>query len=132
MDKKTEFKFEKGPEIEQREKIVEKIQEIKETGLIQEIKETGLTEEEKVIKEQIEKQITQLKSSLKTEILAEKKWQKIKEADVERKLVELIKIAKTKGISFANQVAQKGNDPYILDLFHDILAKDGYYKNFPL
>ena len=123
MDKKTEFKFEKGPEIEQREKIVEKIQEIK---------ETGLTEEEKVIKEQIEKQITQLKSSPKTEILAEKKWQKIKEADVEKKLVELIKIAKTKGISFANQVAQKSNDPYILDLFHDILAKDGYYKNFPL
>jgi hypothetical protein len=123
MDKKTEFNLEKKPEINKTEKIVEKIQEVK---------ETGLTEEEKVIKEQIEKQIAQLKSSPKTENLAEKKWQKIKEADVEKKLVELMKIAKVKGISFANKVAQKSNDPYLIDLFHDILAKNGYYRNFPL
>ena len=46
------------------------------------------------------------------------------------KLKNLLNIAKEKGIVFAINVAKKMNDPFLLDAFHDILAKEGYYKKF--
>ncbi|MGC9031165.1 MAG: hypothetical protein ACP5H7_00065 [Minisyncoccia bacterium] len=105
------------------EKIKEKIAEIKEKKLL---------EEEKMIKENIEKQISQFKPSPKIEKISQQKWEKIKDLDIEKKIFELLKIAENKGISFAVNIAQKSKDPYLLDLFHDILAKNEYYKNFPL
>ncbi len=48
----------------------------------------------------------------------------------EQKLAELLKLAKSKGVIFAVTVAKKMNDPYILDLLHDKLAENGYYKDF--
>jgi hypothetical protein len=46
------------------------------------------------------------------------------------KIKNLLQIAKTKGVIFAVNVAKKMNDPYLLDVFHDMLAKEGYYKEF--
>jgi hypothetical protein len=50
--------------------------------------------------------------------------------DQEKKLEYLLKLAKDKGLVFAIQIARKMGDPFILDLLHDTLAKEGYFKDF--
>ena len=54
----------------------------------------------------------------------------IKALDDKKKLENLLQIAKNKGVIFAVNVAKKMNDPYLLDVFHDALVKNGYYKDF--
>ena len=54
----------------------------------------------------------------------------IKPLKSSQKLEKLFSIAKKKGVIYAIHVAKKIDDPYILDAFHDLLAKEGYYKNF--
>ena len=48
----------------------------------------------------------------------------------QEKLAKLLALAKQKGVIFAVKTAQKMNDPYVLDLFHDKLVEGGYYKEF--
>jgi len=50
--------------------------------------------------------------------------------DDEKKLKYLLELVKDKGVVFAVKVAQKLNNPYILDRLHDILTDKGYYKDF--
>jgi len=56
--------------------------------------------------------------------------QEIQSLEENEKVKSLLKIAKEKGVIFSVNVAKKMNDPYILDTFHDVLAKEGYYKEF--
>lgn len=42
----------------------------------------------------------------------------------------LLETAKKKGVVEAVAAAKKINDPYLLDIFHDVLAKEGLYKKF--
>ena len=44
--------------------------------------------------------------------------------------LELLKIAREKGLVYAIQVAKKMNEPYLLDVLHDTLASEGFYKDF--
>ena len=63
-----------------------------------------------------------------------------KDAEIEREKIEylgekekiehLLQIAKEKGLVFAIQIARKMNEPYLLDVLHDTLAKEGFYKDF--
>ena len=46
------------------------------------------------------------------------------------KIEKLMQIAKEKGVVYAVAVAKKMNDPFILDTLHDMLAQEGYYRNF--
>ena len=48
----------------------------------------------------------------------------------EEKMKTLLKAAKQKGVVYAVALAKKMNDPYILDMLHDTLAKEGHYKDF--
>lgn len=48
----------------------------------------------------------------------------------EEKMKSLLKAAKQKGVVYAVALAKKMNDPYILDMLHDALAKEGHYKEF--
>jgi len=48
----------------------------------------------------------------------------------EEKIKKLLQLAKQKGVIYAVQVAKKMNDAYTLDMLHDLLAKEGLYKNF--
>ena len=50
--------------------------------------------------------------------------------DEQEKLKTLLQTAQQKGVMFALQVAKNMDDPYILDLLHDMLVKGGYYKKF--
>ena len=47
---------------------------------------------------------------------------------IKGKLKELLDIGEEKGLSHAIEKAKQSNDPFLLDVFHDILAKDGSYK----
>ncbi len=88
-----------------------------------------LTEKE-IIDRQIRQEIENmdLNDSLKTETQVQA--DKIRSLKEQEKIKNLLKIAKDKGVIFAVNVAKKMNDPYILDTFHDTLAKEGYYKEF--
>ncbi len=48
----------------------------------------------------------------------------------QEKINQLLELAKKRGVIFAVKTAQKMNDPYVLDSLHDLLAKQGYYKEF--
>ena len=61
---------------------------------------------------------------------AEKKAEKIEFLGEKEKIEHLLQIAREKGVVFAIQVARKMNEPYLLDILHDTLAQEGYYKDF--
>ena len=45
-------------------------------------------------------------------------------------LKRLLGIAKEKGVSEAVAIAKKMNDPFVLDILHDILVQEGFYNKF--
>lgn len=47
------------------------------------------------------------------------------------KIQRLLKLVEDKGAFFAIKVAQETGDSYVLDLLHDVLAKDNLYKRHP-
>ncbi len=52
-----------------------------------------------------------------------------KNNQIKEKIKELLDIGEKKGLVYAIEKAKQSNDPFLLDVFHDILAKDGNYKN---
>ena len=50
--------------------------------------------------------------------------------EIQQKTEKLLHLAKEKGVVFAINVAKKMDDPFVLDTFHDLLVKEGYYKKF--
>ncbi len=58
------------------------------------------------------------------------KVQDAQDLEDEEKIQYLIKLAQTKGAIFAVKVAQKMDNPYVLDSLHDALIEQGYYKKF--
>ncbi len=56
--------------------------------------------------------------------------QDIKSNTPEEKIKKLLLIAQQKGVVYAVNVAKKMDDPYVLDMLHDALAKEGLYKKF--
>ncbi|TSC94765.1 MAG: Uncharacterized protein CEN87_299 [Parcubacteria group bacterium Licking1014_1] len=118
--KKTKREISAG---EQRVKFSEEAEEIAEK------KEDSL-ENETIVAEQLKREIEamEIDDSLKEE--AKKKAEKIDFLGEKEKIERLLEIAKEKGVVFSVQVAQNMEDPFILDIFHDILAKEGYYKQF--
>ena len=89
------------------------------------------TREETITKEAIKREIgmMELNDDLKAE--AVEKAKKIQSLGEEEKIEHLLEITKDKGIAFAIKVAKQMNDPYALDVFHDILVKEWFtYKQF--
>ncbi len=99
-----------------------------EGGPVSERKET--TQDEKIVSDELRKEIElmELDDNLKAE--AKKKAEKIEFLGEKEKIEHLLEIAREKGVIFAIKVAKETNDPYLLDILHDILAKEGYYKSF--
>lgn len=93
-------------------------------------KKEGGAETEKIITEQLKREIEamEMDESLKGE--AKKKADKIEFLGEKEKIKHLLEIAGEKGVLFAVGVAKDMKDPYLLDIFHDILAQEGYYKKF--
>jgi|SRR3989344_705163 len=102
-----------GEVLETQKETREKVEEISE-------------EEVQKLREAIEK--TDIDDSLKTQ--ASQQAQSIKALDEEKKIKKLLALAGTKGVIYAVSVAQKMDDPYLLDRLHDMLVKEGYYKKY--
>lgn len=89
-----------------------------------------ISPDEKIVREEVMREIDMMKldDNLKKE--AEDKVKKIHFLADDEKLKNLLQIAREKGVIFAVKVAKSMNDPFLLDTLHDILSKEGYYKNF--
>ncbi len=65
----------------------------------------------------------------------QKSFDKLKEDEeakkslIKGKIRRLLAVAEKKGLETSIKEARKENDPFLLDVYHDILAKDGAYKN---
>lgn len=97
------------------------------------LKRKELTEKEKqereMLKQEIENEKTEL--LLKSQSQAIRQSEKIKMQDsTQGQIKYLLVLAQTKGLYFAIQTAKQTKNPYLIDLFHDILAKQGLYKKF--
>lgn len=86
--------------------------------------------DEKIISDELKREIELMGVDEKLRGEAEKKAQKISFLGEKEKIEHLLRIAREKGVVFAIQVAKRMNDPYLLDVFHDILAKEGFFKDF--
>jgi len=86
--------------------------------------------QDKLVAEELKREIEMmdLDENLKKE--AEEKAKKITFLGDDQKLEHLLKIAKEKGVVYAVKVAKDMNDPFLLDTFHDLLAREGMYQNF--
>ena len=115
----------------EKEKIGERVEEELYVEKKEELeKRELLSEQEKIVREKLEKEVElmDLDPELKQE--AEKKAEQIKFLGKKGKLKRLLDLAEEKGVIFAVKVAKDMKDPYTLDAFHDILAREGLYKKF--
>jgi len=92
------------------------------------IEKKEISSDERAVMEQLKKEIDLIELDEKSKAEAEKKAKKIEYLGEKEKIEHLLQLVREKGVVFAVQVAKKMNEPYILDIFHDILSKEGYYK----
>jgi len=101
------------------QKIVEGVPEKKE-----------ITKSDEIITAELKRELDlmEMDPNLKKGVEAEK--EKISFLGEKEKIEYLLKIAREKGLVFAIQIARKMNEPFLLDLLHDTLAREGYFKDF--
>ncbi len=59
-----------------------------------------------------------------------KKKEEDKKTAVKERIKELLRLAEEKGLQQSIKQAEKENDPFLLDLYHDVLAKNNAYKKY--
>lgn len=114
---------------QEKEKITEEIinKWFKERKEEKEIKELSFEQEKEKLKREIEK----IELSPQKEIEVQKEIEFLRMKSVEGKIRHLLDLAQSKGVAFAVKVAKETKNALIIDLFHDILAKDELFKKFP-
>lgn len=95
-----------------------------------EYKEEKPSTEEQLIREEIRRELELMNQDENLKKESENKAKKIQFLGDEEKLKNLLELAKQKGVIFAVNVAKSMNDPYVLDTFHDILVREGLWKNY--
>jgi hypothetical protein len=95
-----------------------------------EVIEKEITSEEKIIREEIRQELDLMSQDENLKKESENKAKQIQVLGEEEKIENLLKLAKEKGVAYAVKVAQDMNDPYILDIFHDVLVREGMWKKF--
>jgi len=129
MEENPEEKAKYPADVERaKERILEGLDVEAEEGIAkEEVRELSI-EEKKLIKEKLEKEIELMELNPKLQSNAQKKAKDVKELDAQNKLQKLLNLAQEKGIPFAVITARAMDDPFILDVFHDILIEKGLYK----
>jgi len=117
-------------EEKEREKISEKVVEEWYPEEKEVLEKKELTEKEKEERERLKKEIEKEKLPYEVKIEIQKEAEMIKRKIARGKIKHLLDLAQTQGIAYAVEVARKMDDPYLLDIFHDILVKEGLYKKF--
>lgn len=117
--------------VDKPEKLGERIfEEIAEKEREKEEREKILIEEEKFLREKLEKEIKLMKLNPSLQDEAAKKVKQIKSLNIQGKIKKLLALVDELGVSFAIKVAEDMQDPYTLDIFHDILARESFFKKF--
>ncbi|MCD6232830.1 hypothetical protein J7J81_00385 [bacterium] len=99
-------------------------------GKQEEKEKIKFSEEEKTLKKELEEKIAKMEIP-PTEIeKARKEIEKMQRKTVEGKIKHLLQIAATKGLSLAIATANATGDPFLIDTFHDILSKNGLFKEY--
>ena len=90
--------------------------------------ERRISPDDKIVSEELRREIDLMagNQSLAKDINKEVKI--VEFLGEKEKIEHLLKIARTKGLVYAISVARKMNEPYLLDVFHDTLAREGFYK----
>jgi len=122
MDDKKIVK-EKMGEAEAPEAPVEALPEMKENAETGEMPDAGNLRQ---LKESVEKM--DLDDALKPQINVSA--QSIQSLTAQKKIQQLLAMAKEKGVIYAVHVAKNLGDAYVLDMLHDELVKSGQYKEF--
>jgi hypothetical protein len=82
------------------------------------------------VDKELRREIEMMELDEKTKQEAAKGVQRLEFLGQKEKIEHLLKIAHEKGVLVAVQMAKEMNDPYLLDVFHDLMAKEGFYKSF--
>ncbi len=75
-----------------------------------------------------EEEVPSLQPSFAAKKEEEKKEEDAKKLTIKKDIKQLLAIAEKKGLVHSIKEAQKKNDPFLLDVYHDVLAKDAAYK----
>ncbi len=94
--------------------------------------EKGISEEKPERREPVEEKLAppQFTPSVKSIRDDDKQKEEEKKLLVKREIKYLLALAEEKGLQYSIKEAQKKNDPFLLDIYHDVLAKDAVYKKF--
>lgn len=95
-----------------------------------EVKEKEISPEEKIIREEISRELQMMEQDENLKKESEGKAKQIQFLGEEEKIKHLLEIARKRGVAFAVKVARDMKDPYILDIFHDVLVREGLWKSF--
>lgn len=115
------------------EKISAKEQEapVNPEKILETVGKKELTKEETdAIKEELRREIEAMDKDPALKKEAEDKARKIGSLAIDEIIANLLEITQQRNVVFAFNVAYKMNDPYILDTFRDLLAREGYFKKF--
>jgi hypothetical protein len=85
---------------------------------------------DKLVTAELRKEIEMMELDDKTKGEAKAKAEKIEFLGEKEKVKHLLQMAREKGLVFAIRVARETNDPYLLDILHDTLVQEGFYKDF--
>lgn len=77
---------------------------------------------------ELRREIEMMQIDDKAKVDVEKTKEKIEYLGEKEKIEHLLQIAREKGLVFAIQIAKKMNEPYLLDVLHDTLAREGFYQ----
>lgn len=94
------------------------------------VERTEASKQERIVSDELRREIELMDLDDNLKKLAEQKAQKIQFYADDDKIKELLKIAQQKGVLVAVQTAKRMNEPYLLDVLHDTLAREGLYKDF--
>lgn len=94
------------------------------------IEKREISPDDKIVSSELRREIEMMELDDATKDEAEKKAKKIEFLGEKEKIEHLLQIAREKGVVFAVQVARRMNEPYLLDILHDTLAREGFYKDF--
>jgi len=84
--------------------------------------------DDKIVSAELRREVEMMQLDENTKKDAEKKAEKIGFLGEKEKIEHLLQIARKKGIVYAIHIVRQMNEPYLLDILHDTLAQEGFYK----
>jgi negative regulator of genetic competence, sporulation and motility len=127
-DKKEELQ--KGVPVPERGISAVDRETIPDAGIEKNSEKAEKERESRIVLNELRQEIDTMELDDKAKAEAEKKAEKIEFLGEKEKIEHLLQMARDRGLVFAIQVARKMNEPYLLDILHDTLAQEGFYKDF--